>query len=689
MVTKNDGWALAESPFHAGEKKVQKRVGVADEMERFARRVVRPLIPKQHADFFNQLPILYAGYVDSYGWPWATAIAGKPGFIESPDPSHLDVGLFPDQSDPFSSEMTPGKKLGLLGLEMHSRRRNRLNVTVGEIGAHNFQLDVDQSFGNCPQYIQTRSLSFAREPESAATHGALLAFDTFDDVAKELIGAADTFFVSSFIEGDAQDKVAGVDMSHRGGRPGFVKIEGNTLTIPDYTGNFHFNTIGNFVVNPKAGLLFVDFETGDMLQLTGTVEMIWDGPELEFFQGAERAWIFKLDHGHWLKNALPLRWSFGEMSLNSLLTGSWAEAEAAKAAEKSREEWRRYKVIDVVDESSVIKSFYLQLVDEGGLHPYKAGQYLTVKAKAGDEGLELVRTYTLSSSPLDKSYRISVKREGVMSSFLHDTLKVGEILEARAPQGSFVIDPTADRPAVLLAGGVGITPMISMLRHAVQEGFRRRSLRQVTLIHSAKNSAQRAFYKEALELASGSSGVIRYASLLGSVSASEVQGKDFHGLGRINQQILEQVLTDGDSDYYLCGPANFMQSLYDLLKALGVKDGRIYAEGFGPASLNRIADDGVIEVLPPIAEDALVRFSASGVDLNWKVADGSLLDFAEKHGLTPNFGCRNGACGSCSVDVLKGDVTYPATPSFGVEEGKALLCCARPQKGSDDVIVDV
>jgi len=689
MVDVKDGWGATESPFHAGEKLVQEMVGVADDMERFARRVVRPTIPRQHAVFFNQLPVLYTGYVDGNGWPWATAIAGQPGFIESPDPSHLDVGMFPDRSDPLYAEIKAGKKLGLLGLEMHTRRRNRLNVTVGETSAVGFQLNVDQSFGNCPQYIQTRALDFTREPENAANRGSQIKFNQIMDDAKELIEASDTFFVSSFIEGDEKDRVAGVDMSHRGGRPGFVKVDGDTLTIPDYTGNFHFNTIGNFVVNPKAGLLFMDFETGDMLQLTGTVEMIWDGPELEFFQGAERAWNFKLDHGHWLKDALPLRWNFGEMSLNSLLTGSWPDAEAAKSADKLRQQWRNYQVIDVVNESSVIKSFYLQPVDGKGAHPFKAGQYLTVKAKVGADKTELIRTYTLSSSPLDKSYRISVKIERGMSLYLHEHLKAGDILEARCPQGNFVIDPSASNPAVLLAGGVGITPMISMLRHVVQEGFRHRSLRNVTLIHSAKDSGQRAFFKEAVELSKDSGGVIRYASLLSSVGNNEVQGVDFHGAGRIDKQILEQVSPDADCEYYLCGPANFMQSLYDLLIDLGVRDQQIFAEGFGPASLSRVLDDGAKIALPPIADDALVVFSSSNTALNWKKRDGSLLDFAEKHGIEPSFGCRNGACGSCSVDVLKGSVTYPSVPSFGIDDGKALLCCARPEKGLEEVVLDI
>ncbi len=676
------------SPFHEGEKEAQTRVGLSDQMERFGSKVIRPFLPDQHREFFNQLPFLFVGHVDPTGWPWATLVTGKPGFMTSPERTILNIDAMPAATDHLRTSLYNGKKLGFLGIELHSRRRNRLNASVSSVREDSFQVTVDQSFGNCPQYIQTRDFDFIRDPKEDASNATSVSFTELDKDAVQLIEQADTFFVSSYVDLDEKAS-SGVDMSHRGGRPGFVKVEGNTLTIPDYTGNNHFNTIGNFLLNPKAGLLFLNFETGDMLQLTGTVDVLWDGPEVEYFQGAERAWTFTLDHGVWLKDALPIRWRFGEMSLNSLITGNWEDTKAAMKAEELRSEWRDYRVVDIADESSVIRSFYLESTDDAGLLTFDAGQYLTVQANPSSEDKACIRTYTLSSAPLDKTYRISVKKEGRVSSYLHDQVKVGDVLKARAPKGNFTLDAQDNRPAVLLTAGVGITPMMSMIRHALQEGFRKRSLRPITLIYSAKNSIERAFDKEIRGLVSQTGSIFQYVSLLGQVDDTDELDVNYNGVGYITHELLQDVLPSGDCDYYLCGSSKFMQANYDLLRQMGVKDKRIFAESFGPASLHRQPDEGEAEVLATAATEALVTFSKSGVEQIWREEEGPLLDFAENHGLTPEFGCRNGACGSCSVPIKSGAVTYEVTPAAGIEEGQALLCCALPVDTEDPLILEI
>lgn len=681
--------SLKKSPFHSGEKLAQEKLGVAEQMEKFGAQVIRSYLPDQHREFFNQLPVLFAGHVDGQGWPWATILSGHPGFASSPDPTSLGIAAMPVVGDPLEGDLDVGKKVGLLGLELQTRRRNRLNATVNEVSKSGFQLSVDQSFGNCPQYIQTRNFEFIREPGTEGAEQKREDFSKLDEDASVLISAADTFFVASFADVGDDEAATGADMSHRGGRPGFVKIEGDTLIIPDYVGNFHFNTIGNFLLNPKAGLLFVDFEKGDMLQLTGTVEVLWDASGFEFFEGAERAWRFTLDHGIWLRDALPLRWEFGEMSLNSLLTGSWSDAAVKEKAEGQRTKWRDFQVIDIVQESKSIKSFYLQPDDDAGLLSFEAGQYLTVQVKPGSNDKHRIRTYTLSSAPLDKAYRISVKKEGQVSGYLHDKIKVGDVVQARAPKGKFTFDTLEKRPAMLLAGGVGITPMISMMRHALQDGFRTRSLRPVTLIYSAQNSAERAFHQEAVDMVNQAGQGLRYISLLGKIKEDEAAGVDYHGTGYITQDLLQDVLPDGDCEYFLCGSAKFMQSNYDLLRQMGVQDKRIFAESFGPASLIRKSDTGEATTLPPVATEALVTFAKSGVEQIWREEEGSLLEFAENHGLTPEYGCRNGACGNCIVDVADGAVTYTATPSAGLQEGKALLCCAHPAEGVENLVLDL
>ena len=305
-----DGWTAETSPFHEGEQALQTRVGVRDEMEAFARRVVRPRLPQQHADFYAQLPFIAVGSVDNQGEVWASLIAGRPGFVSSPDDKTLQIAARPLCSDPLSGALRPGAPLGFLGLDFASRRRNRVNGRVQLVGDAQFIVDVDQTFGNCPQYIQTRAVAYARDPDERVRIECT-PFQALDDTARRMIETSDTFFVASHAPAKVDAAVEGVDVSHRGGRPGFVKVEGNTLTIPDFTGNFHFNTLGNFLVNPKAGLLFVDFATGDILMLAGRAEILWDGPEVEAYRGAERAWRFSVLQGRRLLNALPIRWTFG------------------------------------------------------------------------------------------------------------------------------------------------------------------------------------------------------------------------------------------------------------------------------------------------------------------------------------------------------------------------------------------
>jgi predicted pyridoxine 5'-phosphate oxidase superfamily flavin-nucleotide-binding protein len=191
----------------------------------------------------------------------------------------------------------------VLGIDLATKRRNRANGVVTAAGPHGFTLDVRQSFGNCPQYIHVR------EVETGATRAAPPeALPQLDQPARSQIAAADTLFVASAARTDETN--GGVDVSHRGGPPGFLRVDGSTLTIPDYRGNRYFNTLGNFVANPRAALLFVDFNAGDLLHLQGTVEIVWDGPEVHAVPAAQRLWRVHVDRTVRRRGALPLRWTF-------------------------------------------------------------------------------------------------------------------------------------------------------------------------------------------------------------------------------------------------------------------------------------------------------------------------------------------------------------------------------------------
>jgi ferredoxin-NADP reductase/predicted pyridoxine 5'-phosphate oxidase superfamily flavin-nucleotide-binding protein len=668
------------SPFHSGEVELQRSLGVAERMEQFGRRVIRDNMPDQHRDFFEQLPFIVAGTVDSDRDVWATLLAGGPGFIQSPDPKQLALTLPMDPSDPSTNGLQQSDAIGLLGIELQSRRRNRMNGAIGAVSENGFTVEVEHSFGNCPQYIQTRNWKMAAPNERVTPTAELRT--SLDDDARAAISAADTFFVASYI--DLEDGRRQVDASHRGGKPGFVRIdEDGMLTIPDFAGNLHFNTLGNFLRNPRAGLVFVDFNNGDMLHLTGVADVVLDSPDIAAFQGAERLWTFTPTKMVRRKAALPLRFDFLDWSPNSLMTGDWQQAEQRRKAAERGSAWHPLRVSKIVDESSVIRSFYLDPTDDTGLTANQAGQHLPIRVQPDPSVPPVIRTYTLSSAASDGSYRISVKREGLVSSYLHDNIAVGDFIEARPPAGSFTIDAAERRPAVLMAAGVGITPILAMLRHVVYEGLRTRRVRPTIVFYAARNKAERAFDAELRDFAEQASGAVRVIRVLEDGEGA-ARGTDYEAIGRIDMDLLRSVLGFDDYDFLMCGPPPFMQAIYDGLRSLNIADHRIYAEAFGPASLKRQIDKASAAPLPPAAtKPVAVAFTSSGKEARWTPDSGSLLDLAEARGLTPEFSCRGGSCGTCRTKVLAGAVTYAQQPAFETESDEALICCAVPAENGD------
>jgi len=685
------------SPFHRYEQALQDREGKREVMEKFGRKVVRSYLPDQHRDFYSQLPYIVVGSVDNEGDTWATILAGSPGFVRSPSPTTLNIDLHIARGDPLRESIhNVGASVGLLGVDLESRRRNRVNVRIAGVQDNVVHLTVDQSFGNCPQYIQSRALNYSRAAHVSSEYGAVSEFTALGDDAGALITHADTFFVSSFIVENDDPTVEGVDVSHRGGMPGFVKVEGNTLTIPDFPGNYHFNTLGNFLANPKAGLVFPDFETGDLLSLTGSTEILWeDHPEVKFFRGAQRAWRFTVKKGKWLRKALPFTARFDQFSLNSEMTGTWKEAEERQTAEQLKANWQPMELVRVEQESSVISSFYFKHKKNKALLPFEAGQYLTIKANTGQSEKSIIRTYTVSSAPNEDYYRVSIKREpkGTASRFMHDKLRVGDVIDAKYPSGNFYIDAEQKRPAVLIAGGVGVTPMISMAQHVLKEGVRTRHARDVYIFHAAKDREQRAFYKEFKQIEEAMGGKVRYYSFLSQPKPNDRPGDDYNGLGRINADVFREVLPLDEYDFYVCGPSQFMQSIYDELSSLGVRDGRIFSEAFGPASIARkkgdCAETGESVDDHEESEEAVIRFTQSQFEQRWNKGDDVLLDVAESHGLTPSSSCRNGICGACAVPIKSGEVSYRTKPSAPIPDGHALICCAVPAKGTASLELDI
>lgn len=306
-----------ETPFHPGELRAQALAGGGA-----GGAGIRSFMPDQHRTFFATLPLVSLGLRDAAGSPVATVMTGPAGFITSPAPTLLRIAGALPPGDPAAGAIRAGAEVGLLGLEFATRRRNRANGTIVAADAGGFDLAVAQSFGNCPKYIQTRALR-----EAPGEPGAVEALSHLDAEARALIGAADTFLVASGAGGAR----GGMDVSHRGGRPGFVRIEGDELAIPDFRGNRYYDTLGNFLLDPRAGLLFVDFATGDLLHLSGRVTIDWS-PGEGAPQGSERVWRLRLEGAIRRRAALPLRMELRDYAPTSLETGIWSEAEAPRTA---------------------------------------------------------------------------------------------------------------------------------------------------------------------------------------------------------------------------------------------------------------------------------------------------------------------------------------------------------------------
>lgn len=268
-------------PFHRGELEAQRLAGVVG-----AGGGIREFMPDQHRTFFEALPFMLAATLDADGAVRAQVLHGAPGFVRSPDPVTLEI----DSDAGFA----PGTPIGLLGLDFSNRRRNRANGVVSATTGAKLVVNVRESFGNCPKHITLRDVRAVPSLPAASTSS-----DGLDPAAHSLLAQADTFFIAT------SGGEHGVDISHRGGPRGFVQVDGDTLVVPDYAGNRYFNTFGNLLLDPRAALLFIDFASGDVLHLQGTVAIAWRGTGPE----QERSWRFRCARTTLTRSALPLRWT--------------------------------------------------------------------------------------------------------------------------------------------------------------------------------------------------------------------------------------------------------------------------------------------------------------------------------------------------------------------------------------------
>ena len=313
---------------------MQARAGLRAQAQAVG-RAIRGAMPEPHRELFARLPLVLIGSVDAEGQPHASALAGPPGFLHSPDPCLLTVDAWPHPCDPLADALHAGASVALLGIEAHTRRRNRLNGLVSAVSERGFTVRVQQSFGNCPKYIQARRATFHPDRVGAVRWERMTQLDA---EAARAIALADTFFIASAhpAHAAATSPAHGADVSHRGGKPGFVRIvrdeDGrDVLAVPDFSGNGMFNTLGNLTTHPRAGLLFIDYERGDLLHVTADAELVWEGPELAAFAGAERLLRLRVRAALRMHAALALHWSTPERSPSSCSSNTRPGREVPRA----------------------------------------------------------------------------------------------------------------------------------------------------------------------------------------------------------------------------------------------------------------------------------------------------------------------------------------------------------------------
>jgi len=356
--------------------------------------------------------------------------------------------------------------------------------------------------------------------------------------------------------------------------------------------------------------------------------------------------------------------------------------------EQSQSGWngcRKFTVAKKVLECEEVNAFYLKPHDGRPLPVFKPGQYLTFQLDLPGRDKPLIRCYSLSDSPHQKEYyRVTIKKEkappdkpelppGAGSTYFTDVVKEGDILNVKAPSGHFFLDMTRMNPIVLIAGGVGITPMLCMANAIAASG----SKREAWFFFGVRNQREH-IHKAELEKLAAEHENIHLQVCYSRPSPGEVKGRDYQHEGRVSIELLKEVLPSNNFEYYLCGNGAFMKSITDGLEAWGVPDKDVHFEAFGPATVKK-------KTVAPTPTETVhlakleVTFSRSGKKVRWEPSAGNLLDFARSQNVKIDSGCCAGSCGSCVVAIKSGEVDYISQPSSPPEAGSCLTCVCRPK----------
>ncbi|MGJ8654317.1 MAG: 2Fe-2S iron-sulfur cluster-binding protein [Opitutaceae bacterium] len=369
-----------------------------------------------------------------------------------------------------------------------------------------------------------------------------------------------------------------------------------------------------------------------------------------------------------------------------------AEREKRERASHSAEAWsgfRKFKVARKQQEGGGICSFYLEAHDRKPIADFKPGQYLTFQLNIPDQAKPVVRCYSLSDCYRESNYRVSIKAAlpprnvpdapaGLASNFFHNAIEEGQIVDVRAPSGHFFFSSESRRPVVLIGGGVGLTPVLSMLNHLSQEP----GDREIWFFYGVRNGEEHILRDE-MEAAAARSSNVHLVFCYSNPSEEDIIGGNVV-TGRISIDLFKEKLGTNNYDFYICGPGPLMESMINGLRDWGVPDGNVYFETFGPSSVKKTRPS--IPVASADAADLLtVEFRKSGKTVKWDGSCENLLELAESEDVSIGSGCRAGSCGSCQIAVISGKVKYPQSPDHDPEVGTCLTCVGQP---AENLVID-
>ena len=355
----------------------------------------------------------------------------------------------------------------------------------------------------------------------------------------------------------------------------------------------------------------------------------------------------------------------------------------AKQLNLSWNGFRKFKVTSKEKETSDITSFYLAPHDGKELPEFLPGQFLTFQIPVPTQPHPVIRCYSLSDSPFHpERYRVSIKRvlaprdnpsspPGLISNYFHDSLNENDIVDVKAPSGHFHLSMAKKFPVVLLAGGVGITPLLSMLNAITEMG----SQREVWFFLGVRNKKDHVM-KEHLEMVARENENVRLRVFYSAPGETDVLDEDYHVKGRVNVENLKTILPSSNFDYYICAPPPMVKDLRKDLADWGVPKKNIHFEAFGPATVKGCkAEPGKASGVK-----INIQFEKSGKTLVWDSKSESLLDFAELNGISIDSGCRAGNCGTCLTAIKHGKVELVGEPGSEPEAGSCLTCISIPKE---------